>query len=126
MKNILISSILFFTTSLTFGQERSKTYLVEGKSFKTSKEYSVNEITLYPDSTYLQKVYNLDDKEQRKNYRNFEYNLINGKFKRNGDFYIFKEIGADSVFNNHFKITDKKLTFYYKWKEKKTKKGRNF
>lgn len=123
MKNIIFHSFLLLTSSLTFGQVESKTYLTEGRTFEILKKYSVNEITIFSDSTYIQKVYKLDNKEQRKNYRDFEYNLLNGKFKKNADYYIFREIGADSVFKNHFKITDKKLTYYYRWKEKNFKKG---
>lgn len=124
--NLLFYSFLLFFTSLTFGQVESKTYLTEGRTFEILKKYSVNEITIFSDSTYLQKVYKLDNKEQRKNYRIFEYKLLNGKFKRKKDYYIFNEIGADSIFQNHYKITDKKLTYYHLWKEKNLKKGAVF
>ena len=126
MKNLIFHSFLLFISSLAIGQVDSKTYLTAGRTFEILKKYSVNEITIFSDSTYLQKVYKLDNKEQRKNYRVFDYKLLNGKFKKNGDYYIFKEIGGDSIFKNHFKITDKKLTFYYLWKGKNFKKGAVF
>ncbi|WP_420320651.1 hypothetical protein [Flagellimonas sp.] len=90
------------------------------------KKYSVSEITIFSDSTYVQKFHKLDDKGQRNNYKHFDYNLTGGKFKKKGDFYAFSQIGTDSLLDDHFRIKKEKLTYYYQKGNGRFKKGAVF
>ena len=123
--SVFISSLLLIT-NLTHGQVESRTFLSEGRTFDTLKKYYINEITIFSDSTYVQKFFKLENKRQRNNYSSFDYDLTNGKFKKRRDLYIFSQIGRDSIFDNYFKIKKEKLTYYYQLENGKLKKGTVF
>ncbi len=118
--------IFIFISSISQGQIEYQTYISEGRTFERNKKYSVNEIIVYSDSSYVQNVYKIADKKQRDYYRNFVPQISTGKFRKEGDFYIFRNLGLDYDYPGHFKMDKAKLTYYYLWKEKRFKKGAVF
>lgn len=127
MKVLILTSNLILISSFIYGQIESRTFLNEGKTFEILKKYSANEITIFSDSTYVQKFYKLENKKQIKNYDKFDYShMTSGKVKKKGDFYVFSQIGTDSVFDNYYKIKKEKLIYYYQKQNGKLKKGAVF
>ena len=113
------------TTFCANGQNEIRIYKVESKTFEINKKYAIQEIIIRSDSTYIHKNYRLKDKSQKNNYRNFKPVITQGKFRKEGSFYFLKPNNQDFEVGR-YKITNKKITYYYDWKETKIRKGEKF
>jgi len=124
MKDIFWIFIMLITFCVN-GQNEIRVYKVESKTHEINKKYAIQEIIIRSDSTYTHKNYRLKDKSQRYNYRDFKPTITHGKFRREGSFYFLRPNNQDFELGR-YKITNKKMTYYYDWKESKIRKGARF
>ncbi len=123
MKEMLIWVLLLFTTITTSAQE--KIFLDTGKTYKIINKYYVNEIILKSDSTYTQRYYEFKDKNRINNYQNLTPEVEStGSYSKSGKYYIFNEKSPNDFVNYYFKLTEKKLIYFYRYKEKLKKGGK--
>ena len=124
MKLWLLTLIILFSTKAN-SQDGIRIYKVEGKTHEIQKKYSVHEYTLRSDSTYTFKNYRLDNKSQRENYRYYKPLTDEGKYRKEGEFYILRPFNQDFDLGK-FKVTDDKMTYFYEWKETRLRKGATY
>ncbi|MFK7749416.1 MAG: hypothetical protein AB8B65_13555 [Kordia sp.] len=105
--------LLFFTHS--FSQNEDRTYLAHGHSSGPDYSYSIREISIHSDSTYTSKNYQVDNKKEWKNYKQYTPRVSKGFIIRKGKFFILTENkdNPESFFSWTVKIKDKKLLFFY-------------
>ncbi|GEM_PF-2446014 len=104
------------------GQNLIRTYRVESKTYEIEKKYSITEIVLNSDSTYIIGYYKIDDKSQRLNYKKYEPLITKGTFRKEGDFYFFN-YNNEGLELGRYKINEDKITYYYNWRNGKIRKG---
>ena len=121
MKYNLFILLILINFSIN-GQDSIRTYKIESKSFEIEKKYAIQEIIISSDSTYSHLNYRLDNKSQRKEYRTFKAEETKGKFRKAGDYYLFRPFNQTFEFGK-YKITEKYITYYYPWKKNKFKRG---
>lgn len=80
---------------------------------------------MYSDSSYVQIYYKVARKSDSRQYHRYVPEISTGKYTKKGEFYIFKGIGGDSIFTNHFKLNGNRLVYYF-GKGGKLKKGAIF
>lgn len=124
MKYNLFILLILINFSIN-GQDSIRTYKIESKSFEIEKKYAIQEIIISSDSTYTHLNYRLDDKSQRKEYRTFKAGETKGKFRKAGDYYLFRPFNQTFEFGK-YKITEKHITYYYPWKKNKFRRGAKF
>ena len=118
--------ILFFIiqSSTTFGQEKSiKKYISHRKIESVTRCYSVNEITIYPDSTYTFRGC-CTSKKNWKDYTKIEMKIDSGRISKKGKYYILTEYknGQKTDYPPRFiKINDRRILFYYKFSDRDNK-----
>ncbi|MDO6745564.1 hypothetical protein Q4553_13425 [Tenacibaculum soleae] len=123
MKKYLIW-ILLLTTTISSAQE--KIFLNSGKTYKIDKKYYVNEIILNSDSTFTQRYYEFRNKNGIDNYKNSTPELeSNGTYSKSGKYYLFDQKSPNDFVNDYFKLTENKLIYLYRRKEK-WRKGARF
>ena len=124
MKSFFLT-FLFLSLLSVKGQNLTRTYRVEGKTFEIEKMYAIHEIILNSDSTYIMRYYKIDDKSQRLNYKKYKPLITKGTFRKKGDFYFFNYNDEDLELGR-YKISESKITYYYDWKNGKIRKGAEF
>ncbi|WP_406683176.1 hypothetical protein N1F78_10835 [Seonamhaeicola sp. MEBiC1930] len=123
MKEYLIW-ILLLTTAISSAQE--KIFRNSGKTFKIDKKYFVNVIILSSDSTFIQKYYEFSDKNGIDSYENSTPELeSNGTYSKSGKYYLFDQKSPNDFVNDYYKLTENKLIYLYRRKEK-WRKGARF
>ena len=124
MKYNLFILLILINFSIN-GQDSIRTYKIESKSYEIEKKYAIQEIIISSDSTYSHLNYRLDNKSQRKEYRTFKAEETKGKFRKAGDYYLFRPFNQTFEFGK-YKITEKYITYYYPWKKNKFRRGAKF
>ena len=121
MKYNLFILLILINFSIN-GQDSIRIYKIESKTFEIEKKYAIQEIIISSDSTYIHLNYRLDEKSQRKEYRTFKPEETKGKFRKIGDYYLFRPFNQTFEVGK-YKIAEKCITYYYPWKKNKFKKG---
>ncbi|MBF4473795.1 hypothetical protein [Flavobacterium sp. HJJ] len=124
MKNFFTTFLLLIILNLN-AQNVSRVYKVESKTFEIKKKYAVQEIILISDSTYVHKNYRLDNKSQKKIYRDFDCVKTEGTYKKEGAFYLFKPNNQNFEIGR-YKISDNKIIYFYDWKKNKIRRGAEY
>jgi hypothetical protein len=123
MKETHIWILLLITTLTSSAQE--KIFLDTGKTYKIVNKYYANEIILKPDSTFIQRYYEFKDKGNFNNYQNLTPEVEStGTYSRSGKYYIFDQESPNDFVNEYFKLTDKKLIYFYPYKGKLKRGGK--
>ena len=111
-----ISLIIFIFCSLSaISQLKSKTYLSRAHDRNsTTYCYSVQELTIYSDSTYISKSWCTSKKEWRK-YQEFKPEIDSGKVIIKGNNYLLSEYrnGKRTDFSRVAQITDRRIYYIY-------------
>jgi hypothetical protein len=128
LKNGILTLLLIFFLSNTFGQTTDRTYLRHDHNYSTTYSYEVTEITIHSDSTYTLKSWTVNNKKEWKTYKKYEPEISNGKITLNGEFYTLTEYrnGNKTDFDWIVKISDKRLNFYYPNKNEKLRKSAKY
>ncbi|BFP40049.1 hypothetical protein FGF1_08940 [Flavobacteriaceae bacterium GF1] len=117
--------LLVFLSFRCSSQNEIRIYKVEGKTHEINKKFAVQEYTLRSDSTYTFRNYRLDNKFQREGYRYYKPITDEGKYRKEGDFYILKSFNQDFDLGR-FMVTDDNMIYYYEGKKSKLKKGAKY
>lgn len=128
LNKVLRFQIVIILILASFGcqaQSIETTFISKGKTFEKENKYSINEMIIYSDSTFILSYYKIRSKREKDQYQNFIPKISTGKFTKKGEYLHFKEIGGDSIFTNHFRLNGTKLVYYYK-KKGELKKGAIF
>ena len=106
-------------------QSTGTAFISKRKTFEKENKYSINEMIIYSDSTFILSYYKIRSKREKNQYQHFVPKISTGKFTKKDEYLLFKEIGGDSIFTNHFKLNATKLVYYYE-KRGKLRKGAVF
>ncbi|MCV9926604.1 hypothetical protein OIU83_03025 [Flavobacterium sp. LS1R49] len=109
-----IISILFSIFNLN-SQSEEKTYFGRSHNYSAIYSYSVAEIHISSDSTMTRYDYRLPNKREWKNYKNYEAKKEVEIISKKGKYYSL--INPVNHLENEMhcvKITDSRLTYYYK------------
>ncbi|TRX37488.1 hypothetical protein [Flavobacterium restrictum] len=125
MKYLFSLATILLTMNILSAQDSIKTYKIESRTFEIEKKYQVNEISIKSNSTYINTLYKVYEKSQIANYKNLTPSIKeNGTFRKKGDFYFLKPYNQNFEMGC-YKITAKKMVYYYDWHDK-IKKGAIF
>ncbi|REG90437.1 hypothetical protein [Flavobacterium aquicola] len=125
MKYLFSLAVILLIIDISHAQDSIKTYKIESRTFEIEKKYQVQEISINSDSTYIRTHYKVDKKSEIANYKNVIPSIKeNGTFRKKGDFYFLKPYNQNFEMGR-YKITDKKMIYYYEWHDK-IKKGAKF
>ena len=115
MKIETLILLLIFGSLNAFSQVSSRTYLSRMHDRNsTTYCYSVQELTIYSDSTYISKNWCTSKKEWKK-FRELKPEVNSGKVIRKGNNYLLSEYrnGKRTDFSRVAKITDRRVFYIY-------------
>ncbi|MGB1042030.1 MAG: hypothetical protein ACPGU6_01435 [Tenacibaculum sp.] len=113
-EKLLIWSLIFFSQFI-FCQKNNKTYLTRNHNYGTTYSYDVTEIIIHSDSSYTRRNWNMLNKKEWKNYKEYKPELSEGKISFNGKNYVLNEYrnGNKTDFSWNIMLTEKKLIYFY-------------
>lgn len=118
---------LFLFVSNIQIDKNDKLYFGRSHNYGTLYSYSVAEIYISSDSIMTRYDYKLPNKKEWKNYKNYPSHKEVNKISKRGKFYylINPQNGLENE-THYLRITNRKLTYYYKDSENNFTKGYTF
>ncbi|QHI35865.1 hypothetical protein IMCC3317_12130 [Kordia antarctica] len=114
-KRIAASIIVLFLVTNCFGQNNVKKYLAHNHNYSTDYSYSIREIIIHPDSTYIFKNYSVSSKKEWKTYKQYKPEISSGTITKSSDYFVLTEYrsGHETDFSWTVKISDRKIVFFF-------------
>jgi len=118
---------IFFAFLIFNNQKEEKVYFGKADNYSTIYSYSVTEIYVSSDSLMTRYNYRVPNKKEWRNYKKYSVTKDVYIISKKGQYYYLSNPESHAENERHcLKITEKKLTYYYRAEDGSLIKGFTF